>query len=90
MGYTAQVRQFTMACNDDLPARPQKMTKEGIAFIRQMVDDELDELMAAQTVAEQATRSLTPFTISAILPCGTASISTHFSILFTVQICKRW
>ncbi len=54
MGYTAQVRQFTMVCNDDLPTRPQKMTKERIAFIRQMVNDELDELMAARTVAEQA------------------------------------
>ena len=29
MGYTARVRQFTMACNDDLPARPQRMTEEG-------------------------------------------------------------
>ena len=54
MGYTAQVRQFTMACNDDLPARPQHMTQQGIAFIRQMVNDELDELGAAQTVVEQA------------------------------------
>lgn len=54
MGYTAQVRQFTMACNDDLPARPQHMTQRGIAFIRQMVNDELDELEAAQTVVEQA------------------------------------
>ena len=43
MGYTAQVREFTMACNDDLPAHPQNMTPEGIAFIRQMVNDELDE-----------------------------------------------
>ena len=54
MGYTAQVREFTMACNDDLPAHPQNMTPEGIAFIREMVNDELDELMAAQTVTEQA------------------------------------
>ena len=54
MGYTAQVREFTMACNDDLPAHPQNMTAEGIAFIRQMVNDEMDELMAAQTVTEQA------------------------------------
>ena len=54
MGYTAQVRQFTLACNDDLPARPQHMTQRGIAFIRQMVNDELDELEAAQTVVEQA------------------------------------
>lgn len=54
MGYTTQVREFTMACNDDLPAQPQNMTPEGIAFIREMVNDEMDELMAAQTVTEQA------------------------------------
>ncbi len=54
MGYTVQVRQFTKACNDDLPAHPQKMTDEGIAFIRQMVNDELDELVEAQNVTEQA------------------------------------
>ena len=54
MGYTAQMREFTMAYKDDLPTRPQHMTTEDIAFIRQMVNDELDELMAAQTVTEQA------------------------------------
>ena len=54
MGYTEQVRQFTQACNDELPEKPQKMTDEGIAFIRQMVNDELEELEEASTVAEQA------------------------------------
>ena len=54
MGYTAQMREFTMAYKDDLPTRPQYMTAEDIAFIREMVNDELDELMAAQTVTEQA------------------------------------
>ena len=54
MGYTAQMREFTMAYKDDLPTRPQHMTSEDIAFIREMVNDELDELMAAQTVTEQA------------------------------------
>ena len=54
MGYTAQVREFTKACSDDLPAHPQNMTEEGIAFIRQMVNDELDELVEAKNVTEQA------------------------------------
>jgi predicted HAD superfamily Cof-like phosphohydrolase len=54
VGYIAQVREFTKACNDDLPTQPQKMTDEGIAFIRQMVNDELDELVEAQNVTEQA------------------------------------
>ncbi|MFT5368789.1 MAG: putative HAD superfamily Cof-like phosphohydrolase [Candidatus Latescibacterota bacterium] len=54
MGYTEQVREFTKACNDDLPAKPQEMTTEGIAFIRQMVNDELDELEESKNVTEQA------------------------------------
>ena len=54
MGYTAQMREFTMAYKDDLPTHPQHMTAEDLAFIRQMVNDEMDELMAAQTVTEQA------------------------------------
>lgn len=54
MGYTEQVREFTKACNDELPNHPQKMTTEGIAFIRQMVNDEMDELEESQNVTEQA------------------------------------
>lgn len=54
MGYTTQVREFTKACNDSLPNHPQKMTPEGVAFIRKMVNDEMDELEQAQTVTEQA------------------------------------
>lgn len=54
MGYTAQVREFTKACNDTLPKHPQKMTVEGVAFIRKMVNDEMDELEESQTVTEQA------------------------------------
>ena len=54
MSYTTQVQQFTEACNDELPRFPQQMTSEGIAFIRQMVNDELDELEAAQSITEQA------------------------------------
>jgi len=54
MGYTEQVREFTKACNDDLPSTPQKMTAEGIAFIRQMVNDEMEELEESKNVTEQA------------------------------------
>lgn len=54
MGYTEQVREFTKACNDELPATPQEMTTEGIAFIRKMVNDEMDELEESKNVTEQA------------------------------------
>lgn len=54
MGYTEQVREFTKACNDELPKTPQKMTTEGIEFIRQMVNDEMEELVDAKNVTEQA------------------------------------
>lgn len=54
MGYTSQVREFSQACDNTLPKSPRKMTSEGIAFIRQMVDDEMDELEKAETITEQA------------------------------------
>jgi predicted HAD superfamily Cof-like phosphohydrolase len=54
MAYTEQVREFTKACNDDLPTKPKLMTPEAIAFIRKMVNDELDELEESTTVIEQA------------------------------------
>ncbi|MDA0710577.1 MAG: HAD family hydrolase [bacterium] len=54
MGYTEHVREFTEACNDELPARPRRMTSEGITFIRKMVNDEMEELEASTTVTEQA------------------------------------
>ena len=54
MNYTEQVRQFTMACNDELPAKPQLMSTEAIAFIRTMVNDELAELEESKNVIEQA------------------------------------
>lgn len=54
MSYTTQVQQFTRACNDELPQFPKGMTTEGIAFIRKMVNDELDELEQAETLTEQA------------------------------------
>ncbi len=53
-GYTAMVNEFTRACHDGLPERPTLMTPEAIAFIRKMVNDEMDELARARDVTEQA------------------------------------
>jgi len=82
MGYTAQVREFTMACNDSLPAHPQNMTAEGIAFIRQMVNDEMDELIDAQTVTEQADAL-----VDAIYYICDFAIRNGVSILIAVFFC---
>lgn len=52
--YTEKVRNFTSACTDDLPTSPELMSSEKIAFIRKMVNDEMDELEEAKDVVEQA------------------------------------
>lgn len=54
MGFTEDVRQFTTACHEGLPNQPTALTPEAIAFIRRMVNDELEELVEAKTVTEQA------------------------------------
>ena len=54
MGYTTDVHQFTVACKEGLPDRPTRISNERIAFIRQMVNDEMDELESSGTIAEQA------------------------------------
>ena len=54
MGYTSDVREFTAACHDELPATPASMTTEAREFICKMVNDEMEELAEAVTVAEQA------------------------------------
>ena len=54
MNYVETVREFTLACNDEITDRPQRMSPERIAFIRKMVDDELDELEQADTITKQA------------------------------------
>lgn len=54
MGYTTDVHAFTVACKENLPDRPTRISDERIAFIRNMVNDELDELESAETIAEQA------------------------------------
>ena len=54
MSYTIQVREFTLACNDDITTTPKLMTPEAVAFIREMVNDEMDEL--AECLAEMHDR----------------------------------
>ena len=52
--YTKKVREFTIACTDELPDKPVLMSPESIAFIRQMVNDEMQELADAVNIPEQA------------------------------------
>ena len=54
IGYTSEVREFTVACKDGLPDGPEKIAPDRVAFIRKMVNDEMDELESAGTIAEQA------------------------------------
>ena len=54
MSYTSQVREFTSACHDELPAKPIEMSDQAIAFIKEMVNDELTELEEANGITEQA------------------------------------
>jgi predicted HAD superfamily Cof-like phosphohydrolase len=54
MGYTADVHQFTVACKDNLPDKPTRISEERIVFIRKMVNDEMGELEESKTIAEQA------------------------------------
>ena len=54
MGYTSQVGEFTNECYDNFPKKPILMSKEAVAFIRKMVNDELDELDEANTKVDQA------------------------------------
>ncbi len=53
-GYTTAVNDFTRACKDNLPTHPVLIGEERIAFIRQMVNDEMEELEQAETVHDQA------------------------------------
>ena len=53
-GYCTEVKQFSDACQDSNPENPVLMSTEAIAFIREMVNDELDELEEAKDTIEQA------------------------------------
>ncbi len=52
--WTQKVKEFTQACEPVLPEKPKKLSPEKIAFIRAMVNDELNELAQAGTTWEQA------------------------------------
>ena len=54
MSYTKKVRQFTLACNDNISRKPVKMSKEAVNFVSRMVKDELQELELADSIPEQA------------------------------------
>jgi hypothetical protein len=54
MDYVQKVREFTLACNDEVTSIPRVMTRKEIDFIRRMINDELDELEDAKTIVEQA------------------------------------
>ena len=55
MSYCTEVKQFSDACNDGKnPTHPKEMSEQAIAFIRKMVNDELDELEDATNTIEQA------------------------------------
>ena len=53
-GYTTEVKQFSDACQESNPDKPVIMSEDAIAFIRKMVNDELDELEEAKDSVEQA------------------------------------
>ena len=54
-GCCTEVKQFSDACQENgNPEKPVLMTPEAIAFIREMVNDELDELEEAKNTVEQA------------------------------------
>ena len=54
-GYCTEVKQFSDACqNNGNPTTPELMSTKAIAFIREMVNDELDELEEAVNTHEQA------------------------------------
>jgi predicted HAD superfamily Cof-like phosphohydrolase len=54
MSYTTRVREFTSACQDELPEVPILLSEEQIRFITTMVNDELQELEDAENEVEQA------------------------------------
>ena len=52
--YCKKVKQFTEACEGNLPSQPTLLTRKKIDFICEMVGDELDELKGAKEEWEQA------------------------------------
>lgn len=54
MSYFDMSKEFMRLYGYPMPKVPKKLCKEEIAFVRRMVNDELDELEAATTIGEQA------------------------------------
>ena len=52
--YAKKVKEFTLACNGDLPKYPSVMNQEEKSFIIKMIEDELKELKQAETITEEA------------------------------------
>jgi len=89
MSYTEQVREFSEACNDELPNTPTLLPADQVSFIIEMVIDELDELREATTVVDQADALLDAI----IYICDTAArhgmnLDRLFSIVHAANMSK--
>jgi predicted HAD superfamily Cof-like phosphohydrolase len=51
--YASMTRSFTRTRLGSLPRKPQEFTPERVAFIREMVNDEMEELGEAETLEDQ-------------------------------------
>jgi len=52
--YSEKVREFTKACCDgDVPEKPILLSEEKVSFIKNMVNDEMQELAEAGNITEQ-------------------------------------
>lgn len=54
MSYCEMVREFTKATNPDIPNKPKMFTTEAISFLRDMLTEELEEMMWAGDLVGQA------------------------------------
>ncbi len=51
--YSQKVKEFTEACEENLPKKPSKLSEEKVKFIVSMVESELDELKRAENLVDQ-------------------------------------
>ena len=54
MGYCSEVQKFSSVANNNLPKKPQLLTKGQVEFITKMVSDEMEELAEATNIQGQA------------------------------------
>ena len=52
--YTRRVREFTSVCEKKLPETPVTIPRAQVDFIRRMVSDEMEELLKAEDLVDQA------------------------------------